>query len=56
MYKITGYLSGAYTVSPESGADPEPVEHTIYAKNTIMLKLKLLYMKLFYDWVEVEEI
>ena len=54
MWKITGELSGGMP----SAYDGEWVEYkkTVYARTKIGLALKSFYMKLFYDWVEIEEV
>ena len=54
-YKITGGLAGEYPISEAEGAPLAPVIETVYAKNVFTAYLKILYMRLFYDWVEVSE-
>ena len=50
MYKITGTLTGIV------GRTRTPLcSKTIYAKSTIGAKLKLFFMKRYYDIVNVEK-
>ena len=55
MYKIEGTLIGGFP-------DPENPEHyvdyskVLYARTQIGLSLKTLYLKLFFDWVNITEV
>lgn len=50
-YKITGRLVGGYR-NPEGVVDD--VQDIKYAKFIWTMRVKLFYMRLFYDYVELE--
>ena len=53
MYKITGYLNG--TFYNEETREFVEIKETRYARFKWTLVLKTIYLKLFYDWVEIEK-
>lgn len=53
-YKITGSLNCEY-YNQEFGEYIQ-VKKTLYARFRWTLKIKVFYMKIFYDWVEVKEL
>jgi len=52
-YKLTGYLNNC-RIDPE-GYEYQ-VQKTLYARYEWTAGLKEIYLQLFYDWVEVEEV
>lgn len=50
-YRITGILAGGYR-NPEG--DLVNVNDTYYARFKWTMRLKLFYIRLFYDYVELE--
>lgn len=52
MYKITGYLDDVY-YSPE-GNIVKDIKKQYKARFKITFLIKLFFMRLLYDWVEVE--
>lgn len=53
MLKITGYLNGAYY---NSEGNYIQVKKVLYSRFNFISKLKILYLELFYDYVEIEEV
>ena len=53
MVKITGYLNGLYRNSEGNYIQAKKV---LYSRFNIISKLKILYLSLFYDYVEIEEV
>lgn len=52
MYKITGTLNVLCWSKEGSWIE---IKKTVYAKYKWTMKMKVFFMKIFYDWVEVEE-
>ena len=52
-YKITGTLNGACLSWEDDWIETKKV---VYARFRWTMIIKTFYMRLFYDWVEVEEV
>ena len=52
MLKITGYLNTMYYIE----GDYVQVTKVLYSRIKFISKLKILYLSLFYDYVEIEEV
>ena len=52
MLKITGYLNTMYYKE----GDYIQVKKVLYSRFNIISKLKILYLSLLYDYVDVEEV
>ena len=52
MYKITGYTNGGYY--SREGNFVEYIKNEHKARFKITFLIKLFFMRLLYDWVEVE--
>lgn len=52
-YKITGTLNGEFLSWEDDWVQCKKV---VYARFRLTMLIKVIYMRLFYDWVEVEEV
>ena len=52
-YKITGTLNGEFLSWEDDWVQCKKV---VYARFRWTMLIKVIYMRLFYDWVEVEEV